>query len=168
MSTTKRDHLKSRLPDPSQFIPELWEIGGGMTKAQENGSISPTLIALAQLRLGQQFDSTYHTIGQTGILRKLGESEERITAVATWRDTPHYFTEAEQVVLELVDATFTPNPNGERVSDELFARASAHYDERALVTLCMAIGRSCFFIPLTVIGKPVAGRPAGENWTSTT
>ncbi|TDD14991.1 carboxymuconolactone decarboxylase family protein [Nonomuraea diastatica] len=164
-TTAGQDDLKSRLPDPSQFVPELWDIGGGMTKAQENGSISPALIALVQLRLGQHFDSTYHTIGQTRILRALGESEERITAVATWRDTPRYFTEAEQVALELVDATFTPNPAGERVPDELFARACAHYDDRALVTLCMALGRSCFFIPLTLIGKPIAGRPAGENWT---
>ena len=44
---------------------------------------------------------TQHTI--TGNLRQAGESEERITAVATWRDAT-YFTDAERVALELVEA----------------------------------------------------------------
>jgi alkylhydroperoxidase family enzyme len=69
-----------------------------------------------------------------------GETEERITAVASWRDAL-YFTDAERVALELVEAALTPNPSGERVSDELFVRASVHYDTKALRTLTLAIGR---------------------------
>ena len=41
-----------------------------------------------QLRAGQIVGSTYHTVRQTGDLRKAGETEERITAVASWRDAP--------------------------------------------------------------------------------
>jgi alkylhydroperoxidase family enzyme len=154
---TEQDNLRSRLPDPSQFFPELAAVAGGMFKATLNGSIPQTTISLVQLRAGQIVGSTYHTVRQTGDLRKAGETEARITAVASWRDAP-YFTDAERVALELVEAVLTPNPFGERVPDELYARASAHYDDKALWTLTLAIGQMCFFIPVALIAKPIPGK----------
>ncbi|GAA3929127.1 carboxymuconolactone decarboxylase family protein [Actinomadura viridis] len=135
-----------------------------MHNAVRNGPVPQTTIGLMQLRAGQIVGSTYHTIRVTGSLRKLGETEERITAVASWQNAP-YFTEAERVALELVEAVLTPNPFGERVSDELFARASAHYDDTALWTLTVAIGHFSLFIPVALIGKPIPGRPPGKNYT---
>ncbi len=151
------DGLRSRLPDPSQFFPELRVMAGAMFKATGNGSIPQATIHLVQLRAGQIAGSTYHTVRQTGDLRKAGETEERITAVASWRDAP-YFTAAERVALELVEAVLTPNPSGERVPDELYARASGHYDDKALWTLTLAIGQICFFIPVALIARPIPGR----------
>ena len=156
-TTTEQDNLRSRLPDPSQFVPEVAEIAGAMLKATKNGSIPQATISLVQLRAGQIAGNTYHVIRQTGDLRKAGETDQRITAVASWRDAP-YFTDAERVALELVEAVLTPNPSGERVDDELFARASAHYDDKALWTLTVAIGQMCFFIPVALIAKPIPGQ----------
>jgi alkylhydroperoxidase family enzyme len=156
-ATTTQDKLRSRLPDPGQFFPELAEVAGGMFKAILNGSIPQATISLVQLRAGQIAGSTYHTVRQTGDLRKAGETEERITAVASWRDAP-YFTDAERVALELVEAVLTPNPSGERVGDELYAKASAHYDDKALWTLTLAIAQICFFIPVALIARPIPGQ----------
>jgi alkylhydroperoxidase family enzyme len=156
-TTAGQDDLRSRLPDPSQFFPELAGMAGAMFKVTLNGSIPQTTISLVQLRAGQIVGSTYHTVRQTGDLRKAGETEERITAVGSWRDAP-YFTDAERVALELVEAVLTPNPLGERVADELYARASAHYDDKALWTLTLAIGQICFFIPIALIAKPIPGK----------
>jgi alkylhydroperoxidase family enzyme len=156
-TTTQQDNLQSRLPDPSQFIPEVTEIAGAMFKATLNGSIPQTTISLVQLRAGQIAGNTYHTVRQTGGLRKAGETEERITAVASWRDAP-YFSDAERVALELVEAVLTPNPFGERVPEDLFVRASAHYDTKALWTLTLAIGQICFFIPVALSAKPIPGK----------
>lgn len=161
--TAEQDDLRSRLPDPAQFFPEVATIAGAMTKATRNGSIPHATVGLVQLRAGQIVGSSYHTVRQTGLLRKAGEPEERIAAVASWRDAP-YFTGAEKVALELVEAVLTANPYGERVPDELFARASAHYDDKALWTLIMAIGQICFFIPVALIAKPIPGRPPGKNY----
>jgi AhpD family alkylhydroperoxidase len=156
-TTAKQDDLRSRLPDPSLFIPEVAEIAGAMFKAAGNGSIPQTTIHLVQLRAGQIVGNTYHVVRQTDDLRKAGETEERIAAVASWRDAP-YFTDAERVALELVEAVLTPNPSGERVGDELYDRASTHFDDKALWTLTVAIGQMCFFIPVAVIAKPIPGR----------
>ena len=130
---------------------------GATFTATGNGSIPQTTIHLVQLRAAQIAGNTYHTVRQTGDLRKAGEPEERITAVASWRDAP-YFTGAERAALELVEAVLTPNPFGERVPDELYARASAHYDDKALWTLTLAIGRICFFIPVALTAKPIPGQ----------
>jgi len=157
--TTDLGNLTSRLPDPNLFIPEFGEIAGALYKATANGSIPQTTINLVQLRAGQIIGNTYHTVRATGDLRKGGEPEERITAVASWRDAP-YFTDRERVALELVEAVLTPNPFGERVNDELCARASAHYEHKALWTLTVAIGQMCFFVPVALIGKPLPGTEA--------
>jgi alkylhydroperoxidase family enzyme len=156
-TTAGQDDLRSRLPDPSQFFPDLAGVAAGMFKATLNGSIPEITIHLVQLRAGQIVGNTYHTVRQTGELRKAGETAERITAVASWRDAP-CFTGAERVALELVEAVLTPNPFGERVPDELYARASAHYDDKALWTLTLAIGQICFFIPVALIAKPIPGQ----------
>jgi hypothetical protein len=44
------------------------------------------------------------------------------------------------------------------VPDDLYARATAHYDEKALWMLVVAIGQICFFIPVALIAKPIPGR----------
>lgn len=163
-TTTEQDNLQSRLPDPAQFFPELVDIAGAMTKATRNGSIPVTTISLVQLRAGQIVGSTYHTVRQAGLLRNSGEPEERITAVASWQDAP-YFTDAERVALELVEAVLTSTPYGERVPDEMYARASTHYDDKALWTLTMVISQICFFIPVALIAKPIPGKPLGKNYS---
>ncbi len=163
-TTAEQENLRSRMPNPLQFVPEMAGIAEGLHKAIRNGSIPQTTIGLLQLRAGQILGSTYFTIRETGNLRKAGESEERITAVATWQDAP-YFTDAERVALELVEAVLSPNPFGERVSDELHAKASAHYDDKALWSLIMAIAHIGFFTPAALIAKPIPGRPPGQNYS---
>ena len=155
--------MTSRLPDPARFFPELGAIAGGMTKATHNGTIPRTTIHLVQLRAGQLVGSTYHTVRQTGELRKAGETEDRITAVASWRDAP-CFTDAERVALELVEAVLTPHPAGDRVGDDLYARAAERYDEKALWTLTLVIAQICFFVPVALIARPIPGQPPGRNY----
>ncbi|MGC7098351.1 carboxymuconolactone decarboxylase family protein [Amycolatopsis lurida] len=156
--------VRSRMPNPLQFVPELAEVSAGLHKAIGNSPIPRSTVGLMQLRAGQLLGSTYFTVRDTAALREAGESEERITAVATWRNAP-YFTDAERVALELVEAVLTPNPAGERVSDELHARASAHYDDRALWSLIIVIAHIGFFTPAALIAKPIPGRAPGQNYT---
>ncbi|WP_377553709.1 carboxymuconolactone decarboxylase family protein [Micromonospora zhanjiangensis] len=86
----------------------MGEVGAGLHKARRDGAISPTTISLLQLRAGQLLGSTYFSIREIGNLRRIGESEERNTAVATWRDAT-YFTDPERVALELVEAVLMPS-----------------------------------------------------------
>ncbi|WP_426403826.1 carboxymuconolactone decarboxylase family protein [Streptomyces sp. R-07] len=155
----------SRLPNPVRLVPELGAVAGALYKATGNGSMPKTTIDLLQLRAGQIVGNTYLTVMHTESLRKDGVSEERITAVASGQDAP-YFTEEETAALALVKAVLQPAaPGAERVSAELYAKAAALYDEKALTTLALAIGQVNFFVPLALIGKPLPGVKPSEQWT---
>ena len=150
--------------DPQQLVPELAEVSAALFKATGNGSVPRATISLIQLRAGQIVGNTYLTVLHTGFLRKAGESEERITAVASWQDAP-YFTAAERAALALVEAVLQPSAGGgERVSDELYAQVSEHYEPKALATLTIAIGQVNFFVPVALIAKPTPGRSFTAPW----
>ncbi|WKX71725.1 carboxymuconolactone decarboxylase family protein [Streptomyces sp. XD-27] len=163
-STATEKPLRSRMSDPAELVPELAEVSASLFKATGNQTVPRTTIGLVHLRAGQIVGNTYLTIMHSGNLRKAGESEERIAAVASWRDAP-YFTDAERAALALVEAVLQPSADGERVSDELYAHVSEHYDAKALATLTIAIGQINFFVPLAVIGKPLPGKSFAEQWT---
>ncbi|MER7002862.1 carboxymuconolactone decarboxylase family protein [Dactylosporangium sp. NPDC000555] len=160
---TTGDQTRSRTTNPGKLIPELGDIAEALFKAVGNGSVPQSTISLTHLRTGQIVGNTYLTVLHTNNLRRAGESEERITAVASWKDAP-YFTDAERVALALTEAVHTANPDGERVSDELYARASELYDEKALATLILAIGQVSLFVPVALIGKPLPGKSPAEQW----
>jgi alkylhydroperoxidase family enzyme len=157
------EELSSRLSNPLALVPEFADVTKALFRATGNGSVPRNTISLVHLRAGQIVGNTYLTIMHSSALRAMGEPEERIIAVASWIDAP-YFTPAERAALALVEAVLTANPHGERVPDDLYARAAEHYDETALATLCVAIGQVLFFVPIAVIGKPLPGTSPSKQW----
>ncbi|WP_030236062.1 carboxymuconolactone decarboxylase family protein [Streptomyces sp. NRRL S-350] len=163
-SITTEVPLRPRMSqDPVALVPELAEVSAALFKATGNRSVPRTTISLVQLRAGQLAGSTYLTVLHTGFLRKAGESEERITSVASWQDSP-YFTAPERAALALTDAALRPNPHGERVPDALYAEVAEHYGEKELTTLMIAIGQVNFFTAIALIAKPVPGRSFTDPW----
>lgn len=79
-----------------------------------------------------------------------GASDEKIRQVPTWRESA-LFSALERDALEYAEKmTIT----GERVSDELWKRASGHFTEAQLVELTAAVAlenfRSKFNVPLQI------------------
>lgn len=155
---------RSRMPNPIPHLPEMPAFAQGLHALIADSAVPQPTVRLMELRAGQLLGSTYFTVRDTANLRAAGESEDRIAAVATWRTAPH-FTEAERVALELVDAVLTPNPHGERVPDDLHAKAAALYDDRELWHLVMVLARIGFFTPAALIAKPIPGMPPGQNYS---
>lgn len=164
-SITAEIPLRPRMTeDPAQLVPEMAEVSAALFKAVGNGSVPRATISLVHLRAGQIVGSTYLTVLHTGFLRAAGETEERITSVASWPDSP-YFTGAERAALALVEAVLQPSTGGERVPERLYAEAREHYDEKALATLAIAIGQVSFFSALALVTKPVPGRSFTDPWS---
>jgi AhpD family alkylhydroperoxidase len=148
------DAVGLRIPDINTYVPEVQEVAGALFKAAGNGSVPTTTMSLVYLRAGQIVGSTYQAIRHSTDLRRAGESEERVAAVATWWDAP-YFTDAERAALALTEAVFQPNARGEeRVPDEVFAEASKHYDEKALSTLIVVLASAGFWMNVALTLKP--------------
>lgn len=150
--------MVQRIPDINNHVPEITEIAGALVKASKNGSVPPATISLSYLRAGQIVGNTYQVLRHSADLRRAGESEERIATVATWWDAP-WFTDAERAALALTEAVFQPNARGdERVSDDLFAEVSRHYDQKALSTLTVLLSSAGYWMNVAVILKPpIAG-----------
>jgi alkylhydroperoxidase family enzyme len=149
-----------RIIEPGQHLPALTEIAAAVNKVNAAGVLPKSLVALVQLRVGQLLGSGYFTSRQLG---EAADTPERLVAVATWRTSP-LFTEAERAALALAEAVHTPNPTGERVSDELFDEARKHFSDEEIVVLIGVLGQIGFFIPLALIGNPKVGVPFTEQW----
>ena len=91
------------------------------------------------------------------IARKLGETDERLFAVAAWRDAP-YFTDAERAALALAEAVTRLDDRSNPVPDEVWDEAARHYDETALAGLVLAIAGINVWNRLSVATR----QPAGE------
>jgi AhpD family alkylhydroperoxidase len=149
-----------RIADANKLVPEIQEVAGALVRAATNGSVPSATISLVCLRAGQIVGNTYQVIRHSVALREAGESEERIAGVASWWDAP-YFTDAERAALALTDAVFQPNARGEeRVSDDLFADAARHYDEKALATLLVVLASAGFWMTIAMVLKPAAAGQA--------
>jgi alkylhydroperoxidase family enzyme len=89
-------------------------------------------------------------------LKKAGETDERLFAVAVWRDAP-YFTDAERAALALTEAATRLSDRADPVPDEIWAEAARHYDEPALASLVLSIALINVWNRLNVTTRQVAG-----------
>jgi len=149
--------MEQRIPDFQTHVPDMPELAGALVKAVSNGTVPSTISSLVYLRSGQIVGSTYQVLRHSADLRKAGESEARIAAVATWWDAP-CFTEAERAALALTEAVFQPNTRGQRVPDDVFAEVAKHFDGKALATLALLVATAGFWMNVALIIQPP---PAG-------
>jgi AhpD family alkylhydroperoxidase len=89
-------------------------------------------------------------------LKKEGMSDERLFAVAAWRDAP-YFSDAERAALELTETVTRVADQGDPVPDEVWAQAARHYDEEGLSALLIAITSINVWNRLNAATRQVAG-----------
>ena len=93
--------MQPRMKHPAFIVPGAMDALQALSTATEQAGLSPNLIQLVQLRASQINGCSVCLDGHAKILKKLNEPDDRIIAVAAWRDTP-YFTERR---------TSRPRPN---------------------------------------------------------
>jgi AhpD family alkylhydroperoxidase len=143
-------HPAMTVPDAMQAIQAL---GASVKKAGVPGRT----LTLMQLRASQINGCGYCVDMHAKELRADGDSEDRISAVAAWRDTT-YFTDAERAALALTEAATRIADRGDPVDDATWAEVARHYDERALGALVLNIGIINLWNRLNVTTRQVAGR----------
>ncbi len=94
--------------------------------------------------------------GHARIAKREGETDERLSVVAAWRDTP-VFTDAERAALALTEAVTRLSDRADPVPDEIFDEAARHYDEQALAAMILAIANINVWNRLNVATGQVAG-----------
>ena len=115
------------------------------------------LLELISLRASQINGCGVCAVQHPRLARKLGETDDRLFALAAWRDAP-YFTDAERAALALTEATTRLSDTADPVPDEIWDEAARHYDERALAALVLAIAGINVWNRLNVATRQVAGQ----------
>jgi AhpD family alkylhydroperoxidase len=148
--------MQSRMKNPAAVVPGAMQAIQALMAAVQKAGTPPEVLQLAHLRASQINGCGPCVDGGVKHARQAGETDERLFAVAAWRDTP-YFSDAERAALALAEAMTRLDDRTDPVADPVWADAAAHYDERALSGLVLAIATTNLFNRLNVATRQVAG-----------
>jgi len=148
--------LEARMANPAVSVPDvlpaLFVIGGAATK----GNVPARTIDLIHLRVSQINGCSVCVDMHAKDLKKAGETDARLFAVAAWREAP-YFTDAERAALALAEAATRLSDRSDAVPDDIWNEAARHYDEPALGALVVSIALINFWNRINVTTRQIAG-----------
>ena len=147
--------MQARMKNPALVL-EAMEPIQGLFKAVYAGGVDQAALELVHLRVSQVNGCAACVDSGVKAARKAGETEERLAAVAAWREAP-YFTDGERAALALAEAATRLADRPDPVPDEVWNDAARHYDERALACLMVEIATINAFNRLNATTKQVAG-----------
>ena len=152
--------MQSRMGNPAMVVPDAMQALVDLGKAVKKGGVPSRTLYLVYLRASQINGCSVCVDMHAHDARKAGETEERVFAVAAWRETP-YFTDAERAALALAEAVTRLNDRADPVPDEIWDEATRHYDEPALATLILSIATVNLWNRLNASTRQVAGAWTG-------
>jgi AhpD family alkylhydroperoxidase len=148
--------MQARMKNPAAIIPGAMQAIQALHSATEKGGVPPATLGLVHLRASQINGCSFCVDFGTRNARKAGESDERLFAVAAWREAP-YFTDAERAALALTEAVTRLSDRADPVPDRIWDEVARHYDERALGALILSIATTNVFNRLNVATRQMAG-----------
>lgn len=127
--------MKSRL-DYSKIAPKALKAMMALEGYVTNSGLGLSLRELIKIRASQINGCAYCIDMHTKDARAEGETEQRIYALSAWRETP-FFNERERAALEWTEALTLISEV--EVSDELYEKTRAYFNENEIIELSMAI-----------------------------
>jgi AhpD family alkylhydroperoxidase len=149
--------LQARMTNPAFVAPGAMDALLALGTSVQRTGVPKRTLELMNLRASQINGCGVCAVQHPQIARKLGETDERLFAVAAWRDAP-YFTEAERAALALTEAATRLADRADPVPDELWEDAARHYDEQALAGLVLSISLINVWNRLNVVTRQIAGQ----------
>jgi AhpD family alkylhydroperoxidase len=148
--------MQARISNPAVLVPDAMQALQAVANVTRNGGISTRTLELVNLRASQINGCGVCVDGHPRLAKKAGETDERLFAVAAWRDTP-YFDEAERAALALTEAVTRLGDRSDPVPDDLWEEAARHYGEADLALLVLAIANINLWNRLNVATRQIAG-----------
>src|SRR5215471_4830332 len=148
--------MQPRMQNPATILPDATTGIQTLAKAIQKGGVPQTVLELVHLRASQINGCSFCVDSGARSAKRAGESDERLFAVAAWRESP-YFTEAERAALALAEAVTRLADRTDPVPDEIWEEATRHYDEKGLAAIILMIAMTNLFNRLNATTKQVAG-----------
>ncbi|MBY5402712.1 carboxymuconolactone decarboxylase family protein [Rhizobium leguminosarum] len=148
--------MQERMGNPALVLPAAMQALNALSKVPVETSLPPQLLELVNLRASQINGCSVCIDGHWRIARKHGETDERLFAVAGWRDAP-YYSDAERAALGLTEAITRLSDRADPVPDDIWNEATRHYDGRSLAALVIAIANINVWNRLNIATRQIAG-----------
>jgi AhpD family alkylhydroperoxidase len=147
--------LQARMNHPAMVVPEAMKALHSLNDAIKQG-LPEKLLELVHLRASQINGCRACVDMHPQLAKKAGETDQRLFAVAAWREAP-YFSDAERSALALTEALTRISDRPDGVPDAIWSEADKHFDEAELATLLLAIASINVWNRLNVAVRQPAG-----------
>ena len=148
--------MQARMKNPVMILPDAMKAMFALNKAADVEGLPHVTQKLVHLRASQINGCAFCVEMHARELKQAGQSDERIFAVAAWREAP-YYTDAERAALALTEANTRISDQADPVTDAIWEEAKKHYDEKALSALLIHIAIINMWNRLNVATRQVAG-----------
>ena len=149
--------MQARMTSVAVLVPDAVKALIALSASAKNPGMPEATANLVHLRASQINGCSVCTEMHSREMKKAGESDERVFAVAAWRDSPH-FTDAERAALALTESATRLADRPDPVPDEVWNEAAKHYDEPALAALLVEIATINAFNRISVPTHQRSGR----------
>jgi AhpD family alkylhydroperoxidase len=151
--------MTARMTNPAFAVDGALDALHGVSKTISRARV-PINHELVHLRASQINGCSVCVDMHAKAARRAGESEEKLFAVAAWRETP-YFTDAERAALALTEVLTRIADKAEPVPDAIWDVAAEHFDETQLGALVLDIATINLWNRLNVATRQVVGEHGG-------
>ena len=151
--------MEARMEHPAMIVPGAMQALQSLSSAVDRCGLPKGLLELVSLRASQINGCSVCVDMHPRLAKKVGETDDRLFAVAAWRDTP-YFTEAERAALALTEAATRLSDRPDGVPDETWDEAARHYSPGELAGLVVAIASINVWNRLNVTTRQMVGAVA--------
>jgi AhpD family alkylhydroperoxidase len=145
--------------NPASFLPDSMEGIQSLIKAAHSAGVPRATMELAHLRASQINGCSPCVYNGAISAKKAGETDERLFAVAAWRETD-LFSDAERAALALAESITRLADRPDPVPDQVWDEAAKHFDEKQLAGLILWVAMTNLFNRLNATTR----QPAGAAW----
>jgi AhpD family alkylhydroperoxidase len=149
--------MQARMKNPAMILPDAMPALRALSASAEKAGVPARTLELVHLRASQINGCSLCVDLHARQARKTGETDERLFAVAAWREAP-YFTDAERAALALTESVTRLSDRADPVPDDIWNEAARRYEEPALAALILSIATVNVWNRLNVTTRQVAGK----------
>lgn len=148
--------MTARIDNPANLLPDSMTGIQSLIKAAYSAGVARSTMELIHLRASQINSCSPCVYSGAMTAKKGGETDERLFAVAAWRETD-LFTDAERAALALAESMTRLADRAEAVPDDVWESAAEHYDQKQLAGLVLWIATTNLFNRINGATKQQAG-----------
>jgi AhpD family alkylhydroperoxidase len=151
--------MTARMKNPASILPDSVQGIQSIIKAAYDAGVPRPTMELAHLRASQINGCSPCVYSGAIGAKEAGETDERLFAVAAWRET-ELFSDAERAALALAESMTPLADRPDPVPDEIWNEAAKHFDEKQLAGLVLWIATTNLFNRVNATTR----QPAGAAW----